>query len=244
LSVTCPENTLPAFGAALALGVHEIELDLWLSRDGVPVVCHDPRADRTTDGHGVLTQMTWPEIRRLDAGVRHGEAWRGLRLPSFDEVLRLVDGRAVLNLHLKDPGPDGALVRQVCDRLRQEALTDSAYLAGDEKVLAAALAYAPDIPRACLAGQGQPASQIEIAQRFACRRIQFGRAVAEPVLRRAAELGIVRNLFWSDEPADARGYIDKGIDVLLTNAAHVLLAAGVAPAVGSVRVDVKTACDE
>ena len=50
LSHACPENTLPAFGAAIALGVDEIEFDLWLSADGVPVVCHDPRVDRTTDG--------------------------------------------------------------------------------------------------------------------------------------------------------------------------------------------------
>ena len=67
LSQACPENTLPAFAAAIAAGAHEIEFDVWTSRDGVPVVCHDPSADRTTDGSGKLAELSWADIRRLDA---------------------------------------------------------------------------------------------------------------------------------------------------------------------------------
>ena len=61
-----PENTLPAFGAAIALGAQEIELDVRLSRDGVPVVCHDDRLDRISNGSGVVQDLTFEEIR-LDA---------------------------------------------------------------------------------------------------------------------------------------------------------------------------------
>ena len=227
LSQVCPENTLPAFGAALGLGVHEIELDLWLSRDGVPVVCHDPRVDRTTDGHGVVTEMDWNEVRRLDAGVRSGEPWRGVRVPCLSEVITLVDGRAGLNIHIKDPGPDGRLVRCVCDTLIYEGLLETSYVAGDEDVLGAARAYAPEVPRACLAGQGDPVGQVAVAERYECRRIQFSRAVTSAETRRAHDLGMICNLFWSDAPDDAREYAANGIDVLLTNAAHKLAAGGV-----------------
>ena len=227
LSHACPENTLPAFGAALALGVHEIELDLWLTRDGVPVVCHDPGVDRTTNGEGMVTEMDWTDIRQLDAGIRLGERWYGVRMPRFEEVIEMVDRRVVLNIHIKDEGPGGRLVRQVCDLVRQYGLTRLAYIAGDsEAVLQTAMDYDAGIERACLIGQDSPSLQIERAQKFDCRRIQFGRAVKKEDIHRAHNTGLVCNLYYSDEPADAMEYVRKGIDVILTNRPHVLFAAG------------------
>ena len=224
LSHLCPENTLPAFGAALALPeVSEIELDLWLTADGVPVVCHDPRVDRTTDGQGIVTDLAWDQIRRFDAGSRLDERWRGVRLPRFEEVLDLVDGRALINIHIKAPGPDGQLVRLVADLLRDRGMAQLGYIAGDEDVLAAALACAPEIARNCLAHQSDPPRLIATALRYQCQRLQFGRNVQPEHCRTAGEAGLTRNLFWSDELADARAYAAMGIDVILTNEAHRLL---------------------
>jgi glycerophosphoryl diester phosphodiesterase len=223
LSHACPENTLPAFAAAIAIpGVHEIELDLWLSGDGVPVVCHDPRVDRTTDGQGTVTELDWAVIASFDAGVRHGEAWRGIRLPRFEEVLDLVDGRVGINIHIKDPGPGGKLVQRVVDLLRQRGMDRFGYLAGDEDVLAAALDYAPDIARNCLAHQGEPPRLIAAAVKHRCSRLQFGRNVTADATAEAKARGLLRNLFWSDEVEDARRYAALGIDVILTNCAHQL----------------------
>ena len=53
-----PENTLPAFGAAIALGADEIGLDVWQTRDGVPVVMHDPTLDRVSNGTGKIMEKT------------------------------------------------------------------------------------------------------------------------------------------------------------------------------------------
>ncbi|NOY80711.1 MAG: hypothetical protein GXP31_06865 [Kiritimatiellaeota bacterium] len=227
LSAVCPENTVPAFAAAAALpGVHEIEFDLWLSRDGVPVVCHDPKLDRTTNGTGYVPELDWTDIRRLDAGVRRGEEWRGVRVPSLDEVIDAVDGRVGLNIHIKAPGPDNRLIHLVCDRIREYGDVETAYIAGDGPVLEAARQYAPEIARACLAAQDRPAQQIEAALRFECRRIQFGRnATAEHIVA-ARDANLICNLFWSDEPDDASRWCAKGIQVVLTNAAHTLAAVG------------------
>ncbi len=226
LSLACPENTLPAFAAALAVGAHELELDLWLSRDGHLVVCHDPTVDRTTDGTGRIDELTWAEIRGVDAGVRLGEPWRGIRVPRFEQVLDLTAGRIGLNIHLKAAGPGGQAVRQVCDLLRAQALTDVAYVAGDEPVLEVARGYASEVERACLAQSHDPARQTEVARRYGCRRVQFGRHVTPAQIRHAHDVGLVCNLFWSDDPVDAAGYVRAGIDVVLTNCAHQLLAAG------------------
>ena len=64
-----PENTLPAFGAAAALGADEIELDLWPSADGKIMVCHDPSIDRTTNKSGKIIDLTSDKIREADAGI-------------------------------------------------------------------------------------------------------------------------------------------------------------------------------
>ena len=223
VSHACPENTLPAFGAAIAMGVQEIELDLWMSADGIPIVCHDSSVDRTTNGEGMIAEMTWANIQRLDAGITLGAGWSGVRIPRFEDVLNIVDGRLAVNIHIKEPGFDGQLVKFVCDLLYQQGLPQMHYIAGDEDVLEVALDYAPEIPRACLAAQKVPDHMITVAEKFACNRVQFGRNVTPKALKKAHELGLICNLFWSDELNDAQSYLSMGINVVLTNAAHKLL---------------------
>ncbi|MDA0748633.1 MAG: glycerophosphodiester phosphodiesterase family protein [bacterium] len=225
ISHACPENTLPAFAASLAAGVQEIELDLRPSRDGVPVVCHDPDLSRTTTGEGHIDTLDWADIRRLDAGTPCDPRWRGVPIPRFEEVLDLMDNKVALNIHIKDPGPDGVFLKSICDLLRERALTDIAYLAlGTEEALGIACEYAPEIPRACLAHQKEPVRMIETAQSFACERLQFFRAVTPEQIQQAHNAGLICNLFWADECEDALNYVRNGIHVILTNCAHELVA--------------------
>jgi glycerophosphoryl diester phosphodiesterase len=65
-----PENTLPAFAAALDMGADGIELDVHRTSDGQLVVIHDFTVDKTTDGQGEVAKMTYAEIARLDAALR------------------------------------------------------------------------------------------------------------------------------------------------------------------------------
>ena len=98
-----PENTLPAFALAVSMGADEIELDLWPSKDGDLIVCHDPKVDRTTNGSGIISEMTTKEIRALDAGEWFSPAFKGTRLPLFEEVLDLLGGKVIFNIHIKSP---------------------------------------------------------------------------------------------------------------------------------------------
>jgi len=197
-------------------------LDVWLSRDGVPVVCHDPNLDRTTDGTGTVVDLDWSAIRSFDAGARLSDAWRGTPIPRLEEVLDLTAGRVFLNLHIKAPGPDGVLVRLVGDLLRERGLTQLGYIAGEEDVLEAAQQWAPDVERACLAHQREQERLIATAIRYKCTRLQFFRNVEAHHVRQAHDEGLLCNLFWSDEVDDARQYAEMGIDVILTNDAHQL----------------------
>ena len=102
-NIIAPENTLPAFALAVSMGAPEIELDLWPDKDGHLIVCHDPKVDRTTDGSGMICDLTTSEVKALDAGSWFSPAYQGIRLPLFEEVLSLVARRTVLNIHIKTP---------------------------------------------------------------------------------------------------------------------------------------------
>ena len=141
----------------------------------------------------------------------------------------MTDGGIGLNIHIKNEGPDGSTIRKVCELLSSRALEPLAYLAlGSEGGLKTAFEYAPEIARACLVSQNDPSASIEVARRYACQRIQFGRSAKREQIQRARELGLICNLFWSDDPADGMQYVRQGIDVILTNRAHIMIAGGFA----------------
>lgn len=81
-----PENTLRSFRRAVADGCDEIELDLRVTSDGVLVVLHDATVDRTTNGTGAVADLTFAELRALDAG--EGEV-----IPTWAETVSAVDVR-------------------------------------------------------------------------------------------------------------------------------------------------------
>jgi len=114
-----PENTLPAFALAVSMGAQEIELDLWPSKDGDLIVCHDPKVDRTTDGSGIISEMTTKEIRALDAGEKFSPAFKGTKLPLFEEVLDLFGGKVIFNIHIKSPVRTKVKTEKMSQRSRE-----------------------------------------------------------------------------------------------------------------------------
>jgi glycerophosphoryl diester phosphodiesterase len=197
-------------------------------------VCHDASVDRTTNGVGRIAELSWREIRSLDAGVRFGKVWAGTRMPRLEQVLDLTERRIGLNVHVKDVGPDGSTIKRVCDLVRERALVDIAYVAlGTESALRIAREYAPGVARACLIRQDDPSKSVAIAARYGCQRIQFSREVTREEIEQAHQAGLICNLFWSDDPQDAMAYVQQGIDVILTNCAHTLIAGGFSARGGS-----------
>ncbi len=262
LNARAPENTLPAF--ELALGVaEEIELDLWASRDGELFVCHDRTVDRTTNGHGAIGDLTSDEIKLLDAGAWFSPDFAGVRLPTFDETLALVGGRATLNIHIKSPvrmdaqsdamrarrkeygdfyrrrvvlsslPPRGETIDEVETRavvpydesvfsrilasLDRFGCRDKAYITGDADVMLTSRKLAPSLPRCCLEGDSNY-TLVENAVKYGCARLQFCKMYTSPdMLLSAREHGLRCNLFWSDDPEEAKWLLSVGVDTLLTN---------------------------
>jgi glycerophosphoryl diester phosphodiesterase len=104
-----PENTLPGFRRALELGIEGIELDVHLSKDGVPVVIHDETVDRTTNGNGAVADLTVAELRALDAGD-------GEHVPTLAEVLDLVGDELVVDIEVKANAAGEAVLDEVRGR--------------------------------------------------------------------------------------------------------------------------------
>ena len=99
-----PENTMAAFRSAAALPIDQIEMDLHMTRDENIIIMHDRKVDRTTDGEGDVRSFTLAEIRRLDAGGKKDERFKGERVPAFQEFLELMQDHPELtaNVELKD----------------------------------------------------------------------------------------------------------------------------------------------
>jgi len=100
-----PENTLVAFEKAIEIGVDRIEMDLRQTLDGVVIVLHDKTLKRTTNGWGSVRKMSKTKIQRYSAGSWFHYDFSKERVPTFRQVLELVNGRTTLLLEIKDGSP-------------------------------------------------------------------------------------------------------------------------------------------
>ena len=100
-----PQNTLPAFRQAIADGADGFETDVHLTKDGVPVICHNYTIDKTSDGTGEISSYTLDELKQFDFGAYFSEGYRGTPLPTLDEFLELVSptDAEIINIELKCP---------------------------------------------------------------------------------------------------------------------------------------------
>ena len=122
-SAYAPEHTLAAYRLAIEQGADFVEQDLAVTRDGVLICLHDPSLERTTNVEEVFadrfteieyegkTRRAWlandftlAEIKRLDAGSWFDPKFAGERVPTFDEAVALVKGKAGMFPELKTPG--------------------------------------------------------------------------------------------------------------------------------------------
>lgn len=167
-----PENTLAAFRGALALEVDGIELDVRVTRDGVPVVFHDHQLRRLTGTAGRLAGKTWMDLRTLR--VRGRES-----IPRLVDVLRLTRGLAVVQIELKS-GPVAPVVRAI----NSARAADWVILASfDHRLVIEARKLAPAIPR-MLISEGRVAPALLVRRLATCGAT--GLSVNQRAVRSAA----------------------------------------------------------
>lgn len=204
-----PENTLAAFRRALALGVDGIELDVHLTRDGVPVVFHDSALRRLTGQPGRLETRTWTQLKSLRIrGSAEG-------IPRLVDVLRLTRRRAMVQIELKA----GTSVAPVVRAVRAAGASDWVILASFSAPLVRdARRLAPAIPRMLISeGRGRPEALVrQLAELGAAgisvnHRAIRSRAWVETFHRHACSVWT-----WTvNDRATARRLAGWGVDALL-----------------------------
>lgn len=217
-----PENSLPAYGAAVALGAEEIEMDLWATKDGVLVSAHDETLERVSNGTGKIGDHTYEELLQLDFGVHASKPFGGLQIPTFEQILQKFAGRAIINLHVKiwDAKKSDPKLEEIVALIRKYDAQDHVYfMTTNDEMIRRAQEYAPDI--ACCVGwdgNRDPMSMVDRAIALGTKKIQlFKPYFNEETVKRAHEHGIRCNVFWADDPEEAIRYREMGIDTILTN---------------------------
>lgn len=117
-----PENTIAAFDLAVDMKADYIEIDVQRSKDGELVLIHDTTVDRTTDGTGKVGDLTFEQLRSLDAGSWKGEQFTGEPIPTFEEVLDLYRGKVGILIELKAPELYPGIEEQVAAALIERNL--------------------------------------------------------------------------------------------------------------------------
>ena len=93
-----PENSIPAIESVIRMGVDMMELDLKRTKDSVLVLCHDGTLDRTTTGHGPVSDYTYEELLQFDLKRGHGIAIPGLKIPTLRQALEVCKDRITVNV--------------------------------------------------------------------------------------------------------------------------------------------------
>jgi glycerophosphoryl diester phosphodiesterase len=203
------------------MGATEIELDLWPSKDGKLIICHDPSIDRTSDKTGEIQNLTYDEIMKADIGPKISPLLKNIKIPILDEVLMMFAKRVIINLHIKSSGPakeyDREVFKQIMDLIDLYDCREHIYIAGDRDVMETAIRMAPYLSRDCLEGAHTP-NIVEYAIEYKCKKLQFLKPYySEEQINKAHSRGIRCNMFWSDNITEARDFINMGIDTILTN---------------------------
>ncbi|TDL55623.1 glycerophosphodiester phosphodiesterase [Paenibacillus dendritiformis] len=121
-----PENTMAAFRAAIDRGCAGIELDIQQTKDGRLVIIHDENVARTTSGRGYIADLTWEELRVLDAGSWFHTDFTEERIPLLDEYLDLVqDQDLITNIEIKNiPFFYDGIEQKLLDAVKKRGLLD------------------------------------------------------------------------------------------------------------------------
>lgn len=115
-SMYAPENTHSAFKLAIDMEAEMIELDLLLSKDGIPVVFHEEELKRTTGFDGILGNYTLDELKKLETGSWFSDEYEGEPFPTLREVLEYTKGKIAVNIEIKHESVTDTAVGGIVDK--------------------------------------------------------------------------------------------------------------------------------
>jgi glycerophosphoryl diester phosphodiesterase len=216
-----PENTLPAFGGAVALGYRHLETDVHLTADGVLLAFHDDTLDRVTDREGVIAELPWSEIRHARVDGREPIPLLEDLLGTFPDVCVNIDPK-----HDRSVDPLAEVIERTnaIDRVGIGSFSDRRI----------ARLRARFGPRLCVSLGPRGIARLRSASyrvptgRFDADCVQVpprARGVAlvdERFVRTAHRHGLQVHVWTIDDPDEMTRLLDLGVDGLMTDRPAVL----------------------
>ncbi|WP_328550004.1 glycerophosphodiester phosphodiesterase [Streptomyces sp. NBC_00366] len=206
------ENTIASLRSALDQGADAVEIDVRLTKDGVPVLLHDATLKRLWEHERPLASLSADEVRGLTDG----------RVPTLAEALAAADGtRLMLDL----PGMrDVRAARRVVDAVREAGASERVYYTADSAAMLAVRAADPsaEIALTCTSlAPPRPALLAAVKPRWLNYRFSL---VSRELAARVHHDGYLLSVWTPDTRRSMRRLIDFGVDSITTNRVDVLCA--------------------
>lgn len=123
-----PQNTIPAFIKALEFNADGIETDVHLCKDGEIVICHNYTVDETSNGIGLIDELTLAQLKAMDFGSYFNKDFSGVSLPTLSELLDVVRKMKLINIEIKPPKKDNDLVKKVVEEINKYGILENSIL--------------------------------------------------------------------------------------------------------------------
>ena len=221
-----PENTMSAFRLGAQHGYRFFECDAKLSKDGVLFLMHDATLERTTNGHGMGSQLSMGEIAQLDAGSWHSRAFAGENLPTLEALARwCLANQLHLNVEIKPtPGQEletGRACGELMNRIWPLDVVQPLFTSFKTESLKGAREVAPHIPRGLLVDKfadGTGDADLQIAKDLDCAVLVLNHALWNPALvAKVHGEGLRCSSYTVDDEWAAQRLIDLGTDGIITD---------------------------
>lgn len=215
---THPENTILAFNEAVRLGAQMIEFDVRMTKDGQLVIMHDESVDRTTNGSGLVSELTFDYIRSLDAGNWKSEKFKGEKTPTLREALQMMPQNIWLNIHLKG---DYQLGKETAKVLVSENRLHQGVIACGSDAARGAKEVNENVIICNMERQSKREAYVQetIQQGFGFIQLLKKRTDDGLVndIKLLKQKGVKINYFYGDNVSDVKELFSYGVDFVLTN---------------------------
>ena len=224
-----PENTVPAWRNAVQMGAEMVELDVKRCATGELVIMHDGTVDRTTNGKGAVSDLSFAQLRALSAGYRKGKpvpGYEDVRIPTLDEALDAIPRERVwINCHC---GPGTAV--ETARKIREKGRLHQAFVAASLKEIAQARAAVPGL-LACNMSRTYKGVDAyrkpwppELSTLYAKQTVEHGCQFLQllaPCSKADADMlhaaGVKISYFHCEDPGKVKDLLDLGVDFILTD---------------------------
>lgn len=214
-----PENTMVSYKMAYDMGADMIELDIYMSKDGVPVIMHDNKVERTTDGDGDIQQMTLEQIKKLDAGSKFNKKFAGEQVPTLEEVFAWASGKIPVNVEIKGEGCEKKLVELIKKYKMEKSVIVSSF---NHEYIKKVRKLAPEITIAALVGKVDDLKALVNYCHPDAVNPSFNN-VTKKLVDEAHAMGLKVYTYTVNDQLSMKQMIAAGVDGIFTNYSDVLL---------------------